>query len=283
MNDLAAREKIQAERLLAGDQVDQVDFEAAVLLDHDGRLLQVWPAKPQLIGRDMTADYAHLRAGLAGHTGVSQMVPSAARGVPIAAVAVPYESAAGRRVFSGAFSPSTTPLGSFLDSVIPIRGGSAFLVDQAGHVLAASAGQSGKGNEFVHLAVGVRQVDTNLGHMTVSVADVPDLAWRVVLIAPSGALYAPVAAGRWAAWALWFALAVSGCIAVGLFVRLGRARAAATAQTTASIGLAVLQQGDTALLLRETDMALYSAKAKGRNRVETCGPALNESLASPTA
>ena len=55
--DLAARESFQAERLLAGPEVKKAefdglvaafDFEAAVLLDDRGHLLQVWPSQ---IGR----------------------------------------------------------------------------------------------------------------------------------------------------------------------------------------------------------------------------------------
>jgi diguanylate cyclase (GGDEF)-like protein len=41
---------------------------------------------------------------------------------------------------------------------------------------------------------------------------------------------------------------------------------------TASIGVAVLRNGDTATLLRDADLALYTAKANGRNRVEACFP-----------
>ncbi|MEX0657522.1 MAG: hypothetical protein WD080_00145 [Egibacteraceae bacterium] len=149
IKDLAGRERDQATRLLAGPQVDQASFEAvvqsfgfdaAVLLDRDGRLLQVWPAKPELLGRDMTVEYAHLRDAVAGSIGVSQSVPSAANQVAITAVAVPYDTAVGRRVFSGAFSPTATPLGVYLDSVVPVRGGFAYLTaTPAGRSLPALA------------------------------------------------------------------------------------------------------------------------------------------------
>lgn len=42
-------------------------------------------------------------------------------------------------------------------------------------------------------------------------------------------------------------------------------------RVTASIGVASLRHGDTAMLLRQADTALYAAKAKGRNRVESSG------------
>lgn len=82
-----------------------------MLLDENGRLLQVWPAQPSLIGRDMTVDYAHLRVATRdGKVGVSEVVKSAAQRAPVTAIAVPYDTPQGRRVLSGAFSPATTPL-----------------------------------------------------------------------------------------------------------------------------------------------------------------------------
>ena len=249
VEDLAMRERTQAERLLASPEVDQAafesvvrafDFEAAVLLDDTGHLLHVWPARPDLIGRDMTVDYAHLSTAVGGQIGVSEMVLSAARGVPVAAVAVPFDTAVGRRVFSGAFSPSTSPLGAYLDSVVPVAGGSAYLIDRSGEVLAGGAGEAGGSGEFKHLSDGVTELRSDAGRVTAAVAAVPASPWRVVLVAPSDGLYAPAAVGRLSPWLLLVALAGSGCLGVVLFVRLGRARAeaASMARTDLLTGLA---------------------------------------------
>jgi diguanylate cyclase (GGDEF)-like protein len=248
VNDLADRERIQAQRLLAGPEVDRAafeavvrsfDFEAAVLLDREGHLLQVWPAKPEMIGQDMTVAYAHLRAAVGGAVGVSELVPSAAAQLPIAAVAVPFDTPAGRRVLSGAFSPSTGPLGAYLDSIVPVTGGAAYLFDRSGHPLAASDGSEGHSNEVSALHVGVTEVDTASGPVTAAVADVPELPWRVALSAPTSGLYAPVESGRWAPWTLWGLLAGAGCVQMLLVVRLARARAdaALTAHTDVLTGL----------------------------------------------
>jgi|GEM_PF-3232326 len=238
VTDIAVRERVQAERLLADADVKQADFdsvvesfgfEAAVLLDSDGSLLQVWPAKPELIGKDMTIDYVHLRDAVAGSVSVSVMVPSAARASPITAVAVPYDSAAGRRVLSGAFSPAAGPLGAYLASVVPVAGGSAFLIDNAGAVL---AGHNAAGGVYEHLGdlpVGLSSVKLDSQRMTAAVADVSDIPWRVVLVAPTAGLQAPLASEQTAPWALWLALGAFGCVTIVLFVRLGRARARATA------------------------------------------------------
>jgi diguanylate cyclase (GGDEF)-like protein len=246
VNDLAARQQSQAERLLADAEVSQqtfegvvgaFGFEAAVLLDGDGRLLQVWPARPELIGRDMTSDSTHLRIAVAGQIGVSELVPSAARGKPLVAIAVPFDSAAGRRVFSGAFEPAETSLGAYLDSSVPMAGGSAYLVDRSGNILAGGNRSGGDARELESLPVGVSELGS--GQATAAVADVSYAPWRVVLVAPTAVLYAPALGMKVAPWALWFAQAVSGCLVIVLIVRLGRARAhaMATARTDSLTGL----------------------------------------------
>ncbi|MDQ3756721.1 MAG: GGDEF domain-containing protein [Actinomycetota bacterium] len=76
--------------------------------------------------------------------------------------------------------------------------------------------------------------------LTVAVADVADTPWRVILTAPTGALFAPAAQDEWAAWLLLAAFAVAGALAAVLFVRLTHARLAASsaARTDALTGLA---------------------------------------------
>ena len=256
IEDLAAREQTQAGRLLAAENVSKASFDgvvksfgfkAAVLLDSDGRLLHGWPVSTKLVGRDMTVDYLHLRDAVNGKVGVSEMVASAARGLPITAVAVPIGVAGERRVFSGAFSPETTPLGTYLDSVVPISGGAAYLVDSSGDIL-------GQGGDRV-----ARQPFTQLPEsgttfelspvLTAAVADVPNAPWRVVLVAPTRALYAPAAAHS-AAWLLWIAVALAGGLSILLFVRLGRERrlADATARSDSMTGLPNRRSAQESLL-----------------------------------
>jgi diguanylate cyclase (GGDEF)-like protein len=198
------------------------------LLDGNGRLLQIFPPNPSLIGQDMTVSSPHLRAAVAGHFAVSQMGPSPSTGVPVASIAMPFESSVGPRVFSGAFSPSTTPLGSYLNAVVSIAAGSTYLVDHSGNVLAAGSSSKTIGATPTQLGVGIRGFDTKDEHFTAAVADVPGLPWRVVLVTPTAGLFAPVDHGGWAPWAMWFAFAVSAFVALLLFFRLARARADAS-------------------------------------------------------
>ena len=86
--------------------------------------------------------------------------------------------------------------------------------------------------------MGISEFASPTGALTAAVADVPNTPWRVVLVAPSAGLYSP-AGDEWADWALWLAVAVSGFCGIGLFVRLGRARAesVAMARTDTLTGL----------------------------------------------
>ncbi len=203
VDDIAAREEAQATRALGGDTIDQAafdqlvkafGFDAAVVLDSDGHLLAVYPAKPELLGTDLGSKYAHLRTALSGGVGVSEVVPSAAQSISVTAVAVPYESPSGRRVFSGALSPATTPLGSyFQSSITPIAGSDALLIDTKGTVLAAAHGDPVLNHHLGSLHSGVQEIATENGALTVAVADVPGTPWRTVLSSPSAGFYAPLA------------------------------------------------------------------------------------------
>ena len=146
--DLMDRERVQAEAFLIDPVVSQRDFDrsvaafgypGAVLVDGNGRVLRAVPADPSVTGRDLTSRYAHLRTAVQdGRPAVSAVVPSAVRGTPVVAFAVPFDTASGRRVFSGAVAVDDSPLGAYLTSALPQRGAGVQLVDPAGAVVAAN-------------------------------------------------------------------------------------------------------------------------------------------------
>ena len=111
---------------------------AAILLDRDGRVLEVLPAKPALVGTIIIGRYPHLRAAVAGRAAVSNVVSSAVRGDPVVAFAAPFETRWGGRVFSGAFSVAKTPVGAYMSRVIVIPGRRVYLVDAIGSLIASS-------------------------------------------------------------------------------------------------------------------------------------------------
>ena len=195
VKDVAERERSQAERLLAGRTVSQLEFErvvqslgfeAAVLLDAEGRLLHVFPDRADLIGRDMTVEYPHLRAAVSGEIGVSEVVPSAARRIPVVAVRGAVRLTGGTARFLGGFTPAVTPLGAYLKSVVPVAGSGAVLVDRSGDPLASRhADPTSLGPALADLRPGITEVATERGDVTAAIADVPSTPWRVVLASPS--------------------------------------------------------------------------------------------------
>jgi hypothetical protein len=153
LKDLVARQTSQATGHLSSRTVSQSEFRrtvsdagfgAAVLLDDRGRALQVMPARPALLGTDLAARYEHLHAAVRGRVAVSSVVPSAARGVPVVAVAVPFRTNHGRRVYSGAYNVSKTPVGNYLRNAIATPQSRIFLLDPKGVVIATNGTAPGK-------------------------------------------------------------------------------------------------------------------------------------------
>ncbi|MDP1806718.1 MAG: cache domain-containing protein, partial [Acidimicrobiales bacterium] len=154
VEDVFRHEAQQITAFLAGGDPTEEQFRrvtaslgypAAVLLDGDGRVIHVAPPAPALIGQDLTTRYEHLRLAVAGQAAISTVVPSAALEVPIVAFAMPYDTEAGRRVFSGGFDVSSTPLASFLSAAVPVTPNQTYLVDAQGAVIASNSGRPAPG------------------------------------------------------------------------------------------------------------------------------------------
>ncbi len=148
-NQLIAREKSVALATLSAAGVSGVSgpfdsdvrafgFSAAVLLSSDGKSLAIAPYSAAFIGQPLGAEYAHLRLALQGHAAVSNVVTSAVRAVPVVAFAVPFQTPQGRRVFSGAYAASDTPIAAFLNDTTTLKGAHLFLVDAKGTVIATN-------------------------------------------------------------------------------------------------------------------------------------------------
>ncbi|GAC1598424.1 MAG: hypothetical protein NVS3B21_23920 [Acidimicrobiales bacterium] len=129
VDDLLVRQQALAASLFAGASLpagelqrwsDALGYPSALLLDDQGRVLQVVPPKPELIGQELASKYDHLRQAVAGRGAISTVVPSAAKGKPIVAFAVPFETPVGRRVLSSGFDVSEGPLSSFMNTVTPL-------------------------------------------------------------------------------------------------------------------------------------------------------------------
>jgi len=235
VRDVQKRETAHATKLLAGRSVTTprftlvsraFGFDAAVLLDARGRVLNSLPAKPELIGVRLDRKYAHLRAALAGASAVSGVVPSAARAESIVAFAVPFETPFGRRVFSGGVLIATSPLAPYLDNTLPFAGAHAYLIDAGGAVIV------GGGSDVRALA---RPPETAGSSGAVEVANseyrfvsepVPGTTWRLLTLAPSAQLFAPLSGPKqWIPWLVLLAFALASAAALGLLRKLMRQKA----------------------------------------------------------
>jgi diguanylate cyclase (GGDEF)-like protein len=242
VKDIFARERRQAATWLTAGTTHlgleraagAVGFSASVLLDRDGRVLQAAPTKPGLLGRVITGKYPHLAAAVAGTAAVSNVVLSAARGAAVVGFAVPFETASGRRVFSGAFDVSQTPLGAYMSRVIVVPGRRVYLVDATGTVI-ANSGPALRARttigEIDRPLAGVLATRSTGSYASahgsryfVSVA-ISGTPWRLVVAVPESQLYISVnGSGRWLGWVALVGLAMAGLLIILLGSRLLRSR-----------------------------------------------------------
>ena len=231
--ELLTRERAQATTQLANPRVAASDFkavvvgggyQAAVLLDSRGRLLQIAPAKPALIGTQVGSKYPHLRSALKGKAAVSPVVPAAAGGAPVVGFATPFETPQGRRVLSGAFDIRQSPLAAYLPSVTTLKPSAVELVDSNGKIIATSRGSKDASvPPFTHVrGQGLDRTTTYRGaSFRVSERPVAGTPWRMVVTVPTKLLYAPLStAGRWFAWAGLVIAALASLLVALLVSRL---------------------------------------------------------------
>jgi diguanylate cyclase (GGDEF)-like protein len=201
---------------------DMFDFRAALILDSQGRAMAAYPRTPGLVGSDMTAGYPYVKPALTGRPAVSPVIVSSTRGVPVVEFAMPYYTPNGRRVFSGAYELNQTPLDAFLESVTPIPGSLAYVVDGAGTVIGSSVDSKVSDEPRTMpaaLAAAYRarthgDYDSRAGqpHFFTSkpVAGTP---WSLVLEAPHDTLFTPINGRQHSA--PWIVLGFVALLAIG--------------------------------------------------------------------
>jgi diguanylate cyclase (GGDEF)-like protein len=250
----AAHEQQAAQQFLAGEQVSRERFRlvvaafgsgAAVLLDSSGRLLDVVPSDPALTGHQIASRYTHLTQAERGTLAISNVVPSAARGTPVTAIAVPFSTPQGRRVFSAAYDASGSALGRFVEHTIPYRQHEVLLVDGNGRLVAASPETSATTLEQADPALARAAAHASHGPVAgtktpTTFADTPvaGTPWQLLIAVPNSRLYASISG--WTQFVPWVVLAlvsILGALLVALFARSlsDRARLTALSATLAQV------------------------------------------------
>jgi diguanylate cyclase (GGDEF)-like protein len=224
VSDLQQRERAAAVRALAGPVSDaelarvssSFGFEAAVLLDEEGRALALFPPKRGLIGASLMR-YRHLRQAVAGEPAVSDVVRSAVRAEPIVAFAVPFTTGTGRRVFSGGLPVQRSVLGAFLRNASPVPDATFVLLDGERDIIA----RGGPRLSWELETVANGRVTRDGREYFAASAPVVGTRWQIVAAAPTSALYAPLGGPtRWLPWLVYAVLVLAGLAALALLRRL---------------------------------------------------------------
>ncbi|GAC1328183.1 MAG: hypothetical protein NVSMB17_03280 [Candidatus Dormibacteria bacterium] len=269
VEDVMSREQANARTRLADPVVSAVDFErvagimgfeAALLLDGQGRVLQVLPANPAILGAVIAPWYPHLAMAETGKNAVSPVVPGAATGRPLVGFAVPFETSSGRRVFSGGFDVGRTPLGAYLRDSLPYPGATSDLVDSAGRLVASSRPRATStlakldpllAHAATRATSGSAAAATSSASQRYFVAAHPaNTPWTLVNTVPEGGLYSSLGGRRqWIPWVVLVGLLGAGLYVVILVGRLGDSRAALAlaSSTDALTGLHNRRSFDQAL------------------------------------
>jgi diguanylate cyclase (GGDEF)-like protein len=237
------REAQSAQRFLAGHNqslplefqrtVTEFGSSAAVLLDRNGRLLQVVPSDPAILGTKIAPRYPHLIGAEAGRVTVSGVVRSAAQAKPVVAVAVPYPTPDGRRVFSVAYPVAGSVLATFVEHTVASKRHLVILVDASGKIITASPHMSAAtlsdaaprlGNVVAHASHGGVMIAGTPS--TFVVAPVAGTPWHLVTALPNDHLFASVSG--WASWLPWIVFAVIALLGLIALLLLSRSLSAHT-------------------------------------------------------
>src|SRR4051794_17331320 len=231
-----------------------------IVLGERGRILGGFPRG--LKGdRELIDQTPALRFAMAGRVAFSDVFETAQG--PTLLQAVPFTVGGERRVWGGGFPASRAAdfAHAFLSSALSVAGGDAYLVDGAGRIIATTA-QEATGDPLpasLWRAVIAGRSGT-LGDDVYVSADVQTSSWRVVFVAHSDALMAPIQSTRRAAWWLFTVLAAAMLVLVGLgAAALSRsARLAHERQHDALTGLP-----NRALFIETTEQALDALSRRG--------------------
>ena len=134
---LAARSVTRQQLKLAATGLG---YQAAGVLDTNGRLLVIQPYAPSLIGTNFAARYENVRIAVQeNRPGVTQAAISPVLRVPGVGIAVPYRTPYGRRIFGSTITLQGPTLNTVVRQANAPGGASVYLIDRNGNLIAATA------------------------------------------------------------------------------------------------------------------------------------------------
>lgn len=280
LDEQVARQIRWGEQFLAGPVIEQTALDRAAIvlgfvtlgvLDAQGRVIATTPRNPKLIGSDTAATNPFLRRALdENRPQFSPVFRSLVRPLAVVGVAVPYASAAGRRVLTGAPSLQVSPLGVYVERSVSVPGGRAYLVDEAGNLVAGIGYDGAEVTPLTKLAPrlaaammirprGIHHKDEQ--PWTYASVAIPGTNWTLIADVPDSTLYADAAHFR-----RWMSTTLIGVALIGLVVAL-------------LVGAARRRQREADLALRLANDELRTSYAELASRTHQT-QAANAELAS---
>jgi diguanylate cyclase (GGDEF)-like protein len=236
LSEQANRQQQTGRRFLSEPHVSAGRFALVVqafggqsggLFDSTGRLLAIVPREARLIGQPVAARYAHLQVAERGRVAVSNVVKSAAKALPVMAVAVPYQTPRGRRVFSVAYRDSSSTLDALVDHAIAYPQHEVLLEDGAGRILASSPDTKAETLAAADPRLARAALHGSAGSVpgmgtatTFTTAAVPGTAWRLVIAVPDSHLFNSISG--WSHAVPWLVFALVTILGLLLVVVFGR-------------------------------------------------------------
>jgi diguanylate cyclase (GGDEF)-like protein len=199
------------------DQKAEPQARIIVLRAPDGRVLGAYPHSLRRQKHSFLSDPEIARA-IKGEIGYSNLV-SSSKG-PLIMVAVPFSTKEGRRIWWASVSAEelSTFAKAYLSTALGVEGGSAFLTDGRGKLL-ASSGRERVGAPLPNRALAEALRSDARGaaggdyHVSMPVSGTP---WRLVFAAPEAALLAPARSTQPVAWQLYGAFVFALACLLGL-------------------------------------------------------------------
>jgi signal transduction histidine kinase/CheY-like chemotaxis protein/HPt (histidine-containing phosphotransfer) domain-containing protein len=240
----AARQRLSGERFLTGRGnlarvVDVLDVSFgshnAAVLDQSSRLLEITPSTPKLIGTKVAAKLVQIREAESGRTGVSNVFLSVARGKPMIAIAVPYATPEGRRVFTVGYPSESSAFVALIDHALSTKDHLVLLVDGDGDIVAASPTTAATTLRAVSPALAHAAANASRGSAMVNGQDgrfaaspIAATPWRMLIAEPDSVLFASLGGGEyWLPWIVFGVIALLALAVLALFSSTLTARAVA--------------------------------------------------------